>query len=305
MADMKPALVILAAGIGSRYGGLKQLDTIGPYGETLLDYSIYDAIRSGFGKVVFVIKESIEEDFRKVILDKLASHAEIGTVYQELWKIPPGIPVPAGRTKPWGTGHAVLMASQHVQGPFAVINSDDFYGRSAYRALAEYYRDWTPARETDYSMVAYTIGKTLSDFGAVSRSVCRVNESSLLVDVVERTHIERGKRGIVFRSDDGNPGSLPGKTIVSMNFWGFTPSFFNFLEEGFIRFIREHAADPRAEFYIPSAVNDLIRDGKVTVRVLPCTEQWFGMTYPEDRELVAQQIRKLVTDGTYPEKLWD
>ncbi|MFH1159486.1 MAG: nucleotidyltransferase [bacterium] len=301
---MKPSLLILAAGIGSRYGGLKQLDAIGPRGETIIDYSIYDAIRSGFGKVVFVIKESIEQDFREVVIDKLRPVADVDFVHQEIRKIPEGISVPADRTKPWGTGHAILMAEQKITGPFAVINSDDFYGRKAYQTLAAYYQDWTATRANDYSMVAYEIGKTLSDFGAVSRGVCQADDSSFLMDVVERTQIEKTSQGITFLDEEGKIVLLPGNTIVSMNFWGFTPSFFGYLKEGFEAFLRKHSTNPKAEFYIPSAVNKLIREQRATVKVLRCNEQWFGMTYKEDRAIVADRIRKLIEKGEYPEKLW-
>jgi len=301
---MKPTLVVLAAGIGSRYGGLKQLDAIGPGGETIIDYSVYDAIRAGFGKVVFVIKESIEKEFNDLIVAKLQPWIDIVCVYQELGKVPSGITVPADRVKPWGTGHAVLMAAGVVDTPFAVINSDDFYGREAYETLAGYYRDWTPEKKNDYSMVAYEVGKTLSEFGSVSRGVCYLNDQGQLVDVVERTSIERTPAGIGFRDESGAEIILPGQTVVSMNFWGFTPSFFGYLESGFSNFIRENAHNPKAEYYIPTAVNALIREGTATVQVLSCSAQWFGMTYREDRDQVTAGIRQLIEKGVYPVKLW-
>ena len=301
---MKPVLLILAAGIGSRYGGLKQLDAIGPNGETIIDYSIYDAVRTGFGKVIFVIKESIEKEFRKMVIDKLKPYIDMDFVNQEIWKVPEGLSFNADRTKPWGTAHAILMAEDKIDGPFAVINADDFYGRGAYQVLTHYYEGWTPARENDYSMVAYEIGKTLSDHGFVSRGICQADSSSFLEEVVERTRIERTQAGIVFQDEHGKEVILPEQAVVSMNFWGFTPSFFGYLRQGFTAFIQAHGDDPKAEYYIPTAVNKLIQQREVTVRVLPCNEQWFGMTYKEDRDIVVAGIRQLIENGEYPEKLW-
>jgi hypothetical protein len=301
---MKPTLLILAAGIGSRYGGLKQLDKIGPSGETIIDYSIYDAIRAGFGKVIFIIKESIEDDFKETFVEKLQDKIAIDYVFQETWMVPEGILVPDERQKPWGTGHAVMMADGKIDGPFAVINSDDFYGRGAYLTLAGYYQGWTPERENDYCMVGYHVANTLSEFGSVSRGVCSGDASSCLVDVVERTHIERGNPGIAYKDETGNLVSLPGETIVSMNFWGFTPSFFAHLVKGFGEFIKNNAENLKAEFYIPSVVNDLIKSKQATVKILDCPDKWFGMTYKEDRETVVRSIRELIKQGVYPENLW-
>lgn len=302
---MKPTLLILAAGVGSRYGGLKQLDRIGPNGETLLDYSIYDAVKSGFGKVVFVIKESLEAGFKEMFINRLQDHVEVDYVFQEIWMVPDGIMVTEERQKPWGTGHAVLMAEDHIDKPFAVINSDDFYGRKAYEALAKYYADWTPLREDDYCMVGYRIDKTLSNFGSVSRGICMVNESQELVDVVERTSIERTSEGIVYREGNEQAVIIPPGSTVSMNCWGFTPSFFKHLQTGFKDFIMNNHENPKAEFYIPSVVNHLIQSGKAGVKVLSCDEQWFGMTYQEDRTLVVDSIRMLIRQGVYPQKLWE
>ncbi len=301
---MKPTLLILAAGIGSRYGGLKQLDKIGPSGETIIDYSIYDAIRAGFGKVIFIIKESIEDDFKETFVEKLKDKIAIDYVFQEIWMVPEGVLVPDERQKPWGTGHAVMMADGKIDGPFAVINSDDFYGRGAYETLANYYKEWTPARENDYCMVGYHVANTLSEFGSVSRGVCRGDASSHLVDVVERTHIERGPVGIAYKDEHGNFIDLAGQTIVSMNFWGFTPSFFKHLNEAFGEFIRKNSENLKAEFFIPSMVNELINTRQATVKILDCHDKWFGMTYKEDRETVVRSIRELVRQGIYPENLW-
>lgn len=300
---MKPTLLILAAGMGSRYGGLKQLDQVGPSGETIIDYSIYDAIRAGFGKVIFIIKEAIEDDFKETFVERLQDKIAIDYVFQETWMVPEGIVIPDNRSKPWGTGHAVMMANGRINGPFAVINADDFYGRRAFQSLADYYKDWTRESSGDYCMVGYRVCNTLSEFGAVSRGVCEPDSNSFLVDVVERTRIEQSETGIAYESD-GQSVIIPGNTIVSMNFWGFTPSFFGFLNEGFERFIKANVENLKAEFYIPSVVNELIKSERATVRILDCDEKWFGMTYREDRETVAKSIRELVRQGVYPENLW-
>ncbi len=301
---MKPTLLILAAGMGSRYGGLKQLDRIGPSGETIIDYSVYDAVRAGFGKVVFIIKEAIEAEFREAFIDRLKGRVETDYMFQEIDKVPAGVAISAERTKPWGTGHAILMAAGRIDGPFAVINADDFYGRNAFESMAQYYRDWTPARDTDFCMAGYTVANTLSEFGAVSRGVCVTGPDGRLTDVTERTHIVRTETGIVYRDETGAMVPLSDDTIVSMNFWGFTPALFGFLESGFRAFIERNAGDPKAEYYIPGVVNDLVRGGNASVRVLDCNARWFGMTYREDREHVMQSIRALVSQGAYPENLW-
>lgn len=303
--EIKPSLLILAAGVGSRYGGLKQLDRIGPSGETIIDYSIYDALRAGFGKVVFIIKEAIEEDFKEAFVERLRDKADIDYVFQETWMVPEGISIPDNRTKPWGTGHAVLMADGKINQPFAVINGDDFYGRAAFQTLADYYRGWSPGRENDYCMVGYKVANTLSEFGAVSRGVCTTDENNLLLDVVERTHILRNNGKIIFQDEKGSEVPLDDETIVSMNFWGFTPSLFKYLKQGFEEFIRKNFDNPKAEFYIPGMVNDLIRTGKAGVKVLSSDAQWFGMTYKEDRIAVVKSVRNLVDQGVYPENLWE
>lgn len=301
---MKPALLILAAGIGSRYGGLKQLDTIGPHGETIIDYSIFDAIRAGFGKVVFVINERIEKDFREIIIKKLQPYISIDYVFQEVWKVPEGISWNRERTKPWGTGHALMMADGLIDAPFAVINADDFYGREAYQTLSDYYSGWTPERENDFAMVAFEIGKTLSENGSVSRGLCSMDPSSFLEHVVERTWIERSTEGIVYKDDDGSMILIPADTVVSMNFWGFTPSFLGYLKSGFREFFQLNGENLKSEYYIPTAVNRLIQEGKATVRVLPCAAKWFGITYKEDKEMVVKGIQELIEKGEYPGKLW-
>jgi UTP-glucose-1-phosphate uridylyltransferase len=301
---MKPALLILAAGMGSRYGGLKQLDAVGPSGETILEYSVYDAIRAGFGKVVFVIRKSFREDFKKVFMDKLASRIEVDCVLQEIDSIPPGFTVPEERQKPWGTGHAILMAKDVIDVPFAVINADDFYSRSAFLTLAEQYKTWQPGNGSDWCMVGYDLANTLSEHGFVSRGVCRADASGFLVDIVERTKIQRTPAGIGYQDEKDSAAIIPGNTIVSMNFWGFTPSLFGFLETGFKEFLAKNQKDPKSEYFIPSVVNGLIRNNTVTVKVLKCGGKWFGVTYREDRGMVVDQLKKLVGNGIYPQDLW-
>jgi len=302
---MKPTLLILAAGMGSRYGGLKQLDRVGPSGETIIDYSIYDAIRAGFGKVIFIIKEAIEDDFKEAFVERLKDKIAIDYVFQETWMVPEGITIPDNRSKPWGTGHAVMMADGKIDGPFAVINADDFYGRGAFETLARYYEGWNPANTGDYCMVGYRVANTLSEFGAVSRGVCQPDAASFLMDVVERTHIERIDGQVVYKNEREQQVVIPDDTFVSMNFWGFTPSFFSYLSRGFEKFIEQNASNIKAEFYIPTVVNELIKSKEATVKILHCNEKWFGMTYKEDRETVVKSIRELVKKGEYPERLWE
>lgn len=301
---MSPTLLILAAGIGSRYGGLKQLDTLGPSGETIIDYSIYDAIQAGFGKVVFVIRENIEKEFNEVFVKKLQSRVDIDYVLQEIEKIPVGFSVPKDRQKPWGTGHAILMAAEKIKEPFAVINADDFYSRSAFQELAGFYSNGNSEIPNEWCMVGYNIGNTLSEHGFVSRGVCKTSPGSFLEDIVERTRIERTDGGIVYKDEQDSPVVIPQDTLVSMNFWGFTPSVFGFLDAGFREFLKANADNPKSEFYIPSVVNDLIKKNEATVEVLKCEGKWFGVTYREDRETVVNQLRMLVNQGVYPLNLW-
>lgn len=302
--EMKPTLLILAAGIGSRYGSLKQLDRIGPSGETIIDYSIYDAIRAGFGKVIFVIKENIAKEFSEVFVEKLKGKIEVETVFQEIHNVPEGIQYSKERQKPWGTGHAVLMAAEKIHEPFAVINADDFYGSGSYQSLADFYKEWTPQMGNTYCMVGYELGKTLSEHGSVSRGVCKADGCAFLLEVTERTKIERDPAGIAYLDETGKSFYLDERTTVSMNFWGFTPTFFNFLETGFLGFLKTNANSPKTEFYIPGVVNDLLKRKEASVRILPCSDQWFGMTYREDRELVVSKIGELVKAGIYPVNLW-
>ena len=301
---MKPTLLILAAGIGSRYGSLKQLDTIGPSGETIIDYSIYDAIRAGFGKVVFVIKKNIAREFNEVFIEKLKGRIVADYVFQEIDRVPEGVVYPKEREKPWGTGHAVMMAAEKIHEPFAVINADDFYGRGSFQAIADFYKEWTPQKGNLFCMVGYELGRTLSEHGSVSRGVCKADGCAFLLGVTERTRIERDPGGIAYTDESEKSFYLDERTTVSMNFWGFTPSFFGHLESGFLDFIKDNATSAKAEFYIPTVINDLIRGKEATVRILPCSDQWFGMTYREDRDIVVSKISELVKAGVYPASLW-
>jgi len=300
---MKPTLVILAAGIGNRYGGLKQMDGVGPSGETIVDYSIYDAVRAGFGKIVFVIRRSIESEFREVFFERLRRSLDIDYVFQELEDLPEGMSVPEGRTKPWGTSHAVIAAAAKVGEPFAAINADDFYGLRAYEVMAGFLRT-LKNEETSYALVGYELNLTLSEHGSVARGVCEVDAEGMLTGIVERTCVERTPDGIVFKESDGRSISLSGRETASMNFWGFTPTFFAFARREFEIFFQKNINNPKAELFIPLVVNELIVTGQVRVKVLKGGEKWFGVTYKEDRPRVVEEIRKLVAAGIYPEKLF-
>ena len=301
---MKPTLLVLAAGLGSRYGSLKQMDGVGPSGEAIIDYSIYDAVRAGFGKVVFVIRHSFEKEFREIFTpQRFGGKIEIDFVYQELDYLPKGFSVPADRVKPWGTNHAVMMAAGTVKEPFAVINADDFYGREAYATIGDFLRSVEGKKES-YCMVGYRIENTLSDFGSVSRGVCGVGADGNLTSMVERTGIERKGGKIVFIDENGREQTLPDGTLVSMNMFGFTPDYFAHSEEYFKIFLSENMANPKAEFYIPVMVNKLVRDGVSTLRVLSTPAPWFGVTYKEDRPEVVAKIQALINKGEYPASLW-
>ncbi len=301
---MKPTLVVLAAGMGSRYGGLKQLDRIGPSGETILDYSVYDAILAGFGKVVFVIKKEIEKDFQEAILSKLSSRIPVEYVFQDINTVPGCVLHTADRKKPWGTAHALLMAANRIQEPFGVINADDFYGRNSYRAIADFYQDWKPGSDGNYCMIGFTIASTLSEHGTVSRGVCVADKGGFLQEITERTGVGRFPEGIGFKDENGQVITFPPDAMVSMNFWGFTPSVFQFIDTGFYNFYLENSKSTTAEYYIPTIVNDMVKTKSATVKILDSHEQWFGITYREDRAMVAEKMRRLVADGFYPEKLW-
>lgn len=301
---MKPTLLVMAAGIGSRYGGLKQLDGVGPHQETIIDYSIFDAKRAGFGKAVFIIRKDIEEDFKATIGHRWQDHFPLEYVHQELDILPAGFTPPAGREKPWGTGHAVLMARDVIQEPFAAINADDFYGADAFGLLCRYLAQAKDGVQADYSMVGYQLRNTLSAHGSVSRGICSTDADGHLTEVVETHSIERAGTGARYPDETGRFLELTGDETTSMNFWGFTPSLFDHLKTQFIAFLREHGQKPRSEFLLPTVVSTLIRTGQATVRVLPSSASWFGVTYREDKPLVQQKIRSLIQESVYPRHLW-
>lgn len=302
---MKPTLLVLAAGMGSRYGGLKQLDGIGPNGETIMDYSIYDAIRSGFGKVVFVIRHDFEKDFKEKILSKYENHIAVDVVFQSIDKLPDGFVPNTERTKPWGTNHAVLMGSEIIREPFAVINADDFYGQDSFRVLAKALTDME-GKTGEYCMVGFRVGNTLSESGEVSRGVCHISDDGFLTTVTERHHIMRRDGGAVsFLDESGNAIVLDDNALVSMNMWGFTPDYFEYSKKAFVEFLSEHGNDLKTEFYIPSMVNELITRGAASVKVYDTTSSWFGVTYAADKPSVMANVAKLVEEGVYPNKLFD
>lgn len=300
---MKPTLFVLAAGMGSRYGGLKQLDGLGPNGETIMDYSIFDAIRGGFGKLVFVIRKSFEEDFRKKIISKYENHIPVELVFQDLNDLPEGFTCPEGREKPWGTNHAVLMGKNVIKEPFAVINADDFYGRDSFAVLGKQLSEMD-GKKNEYCMVGYRVGNTLSESGSVARGICETNAEGFLTGVVERTAIERIDGEIQFIDENGQKVVLEENTPVSMNMWGFTPDYFEHSEASFIAFLKENIQKPKSEFFIPLTVNELITSQTATVKVLDTTSKWFGVTYAADRQGVVDKIQALVEAGEYPNKLF-
>ncbi len=301
---MKPTLLILAAGIGSRYGGVKQMDKIGPSGETIIDYSIFDAIKAGFGKVVFVINKKIENDFKEVFEKKLNGKIKTEYVLQEIDNVPFDYEIHPDRKKPWGTAHAVLVAKNKINEPFAVINADDFYGYRAYKLINDFFKD-IDYSSNQYAMVAYQLGNTISEYGSVSRGICTIDNEGFLREVIEHTNIETINNNIGYKDDQGNWEFLPETTYVSMNFWGFTPGLFNFLIKGFDNFIKHNAYDPKAEYFIPSVVSELINNLNATVRVLKTDDQWFGVTYKEDKALTIHKIKQLIDKGEYPVNLWN
>lgn len=295
----KPTLLILAAGMGSRYGGLKQVDPVGPNGETIIDYSIFDALRAGFGKLVFVIRRDIEHQFKEIIGARFEKRVPVEYVFQELDMLPPGFSVPAGRTKPWGTTHAILLAESAVKEPFAAINADDFYGRQAYEVLARHLTSVTP----DYAMVGFVLRNTLSKHGTVTRGISRVDENNYLKNVVEMMKIEPDGDGAKNTGPDGQVTQLTGDEAVSMNFWGFNPAVFPQLRANFTAFLKKSGQEQKSECYIPTTVNELVTAGQAKVKVLRTNDSWFGVTYREDRPRVIESIGKLITSGVYPPNL--
>ncbi len=297
---MKPTLLVLAAGMGSRYGGLKQIDPVGPAGETIIDYSIYDAMRAGFGKLVFVIRNDIEAQFKEIIGARFANRIPVEYVFQELDKLPAGFSVPPGRTKPWGTTQAILMAEDVIREPFAAINADDFYGADSFQVLSKQLQSGS----SDYSMVGFVLRNTLSEFGSVARGVCEVDANDYLKNIIELTKIEKDGNGAKYTDADGNLKKLTGDEPVSMNMWGFNPDIFPHLRREFTEFLKLQGKAEKSECYIPMTVGDLIRQDRAKCRVLRSTASWFGVTYREDRPRVVESIQGLIKQGLYPEKLW-
>ncbi len=300
---MKPTLFILAAGMGSRYGGLKQLDGLGPSGETIMDYSVYDALRAGFGKIVFVIRHDFEDEFRKKVISKYEGHVPVEVVFQDVKNVPEGIATNPERTKPWGTGHAVLMGKDVIKEPFAVINADDYYGAESFRILGDFLRS-VEGKKGRYCMIGFRIENTLSENGGVSRGLCEVSADGNLTGVTECHGIQRKEGKLVQTIADGTEASFPEGANVSMNMWGFTPDYFDYSTAAFLDFLKKNSQELKAEFYIPSVVNDLIEAGEIELKVLETPSKWFGVTYAADRQATVDQFKKLVEEGVYPAKLF-
>lgn len=300
---MKPTLFILAAGMGSRYGSLKQLDGVGPGGETIMDYSVYDALRAGFGKLVFVIRRTFEKDFREKIISKYENHIPVEVVFQDLDNLPEGFKLNPEREKPWGTNHAVMMGEGVIKEPFAVINADDFYGRESFAILAKKLQELN-GKEGHYCMVGYRLSNTLSESGAVARGICETDNDGFLTSVVEQTHIVRVDEVIKYKDSEGRWFEVPENTPVSMNMWGLTPDYFEHSNKYFVKFLEQHIDNLKAEFFIPLMIEYLISTKEADVQVLDTPSKWFGVTYAEDRPSVVDKLRKLVEAGEYPSPLW-
>ena len=300
---MKPTLLVLAAGLGTRYGGLKQIETVGPYGETIIDYSIYDALTAGFSKVVFIIMHYFEDAFREKVGRKFDGLVETAYAYQELDSCLGGFKPSKKRHKPWGTGHALLVAEEVISEPFAVINADDYYGSNSLRLIAEFVQAGDISY-SDYAMIGYMLRNTLSEYGTVARGVCECDERMFLKRVVERTKVEKTTDGARYIDTDGAVYNLSGEKVVSMNLWGFQPSIFEHMRMQFERFLKDYGDRDDAEFFIPSVVDELIRGGRAKVKVLPTEDTWFGITYPQDKAIAMKCIRRLIDEGVYPERLW-
>jgi len=302
MPKTKPTLLILAAGLGSRYGSLKQIDQIGPSGERIIDYSVYDAIKAGFGKIVYVIRESFKEEFKEVILDALPPDIETDIVCQELDSVPSEIPLSKERVKPWGTGHALLTAVSAIKEPFAVINADDFYGAESFKIAVDFLT--SVESNSMYALIGYLMNNTLSEYGSVSRGICKADSSNYLSSIVERTEIKISENGIIFKNGNGSWKSLTGDEIVSMNMFAFTPSVFKHFDEYFQKFIKDSGDDLKAEYFMPSVIDNLINSKLAEVKILETTASWFGLTYSEDKPIAQKRILDLVEKGIYPQKLW-
>ena len=303
---MKPTLLLLAAGMGSRYGGLKQLDGLGPNGETIMDYSIYDAIKAGFGKIVFVIRKDFEQEFRDKVLSKYEGHIPAELCYQSLDALPEGFSVPEGREKPWGTNHAVMMAKDLIKEPFCVINCDDFYNRDSFMVIGKFLSELPDNSKNTYAMVGFRVGNTLSENGTVARGVCSKDANDLLTSVVERTDIMRVEGSVAYKDEAGECVNIGDNTPVSMNMWGFTPDYFEHSDAYFKQFLSDpkNQTNLKAEFFIPLMVNELVNNGTASVKVLDTTSKWFGVTYAADREATVNRIQTLVNEGVYPSKLF-
>ena len=303
---MKPTLFILAAGMGSRYGGLKQLDGLGPHGETIMDYSVYDAIRAGFGKIVFVIRHDFEDEFRKKIISKYEGVVPVEVVFQDINKIPAQYKdkMNPERSKPWGTNHAVMMGKEAINEPFGVINADDYYGPESFQLLADFLKS-VEGEKGKYCMIGFRIENTLSENGGVSRGLCEVNAEGYLTGVKECHGIEMKPDGSLIQVEDDKELPFPAGASVSMNMWGFTPDYFDFSEKAFVKFLDENAGELKSEFYIPTVVNDLINSGKATLKVEQTPSKWFGVTFAADRDATVAQFKKLHQQGLYPDSLFD
>lgn len=302
----KPILVVMAAGMGSRYGGLKQIDPVGKNGEIIMDFSVFDAVRAGFSKVVFIIKEELLRDFKEVVGDRVSAYIPVEYAFQKLDDIPAGFSVPEGRVKPWGTGHAVLAARDHIDAPFAVINADDFYGGEAFRKIGAFLQNAQDGDKAHWVMVGYRLANTLTENGHVARGVC-VEKDGVLDTIVERTHIEWRPDGPAYTEDEGETWhALPEDATVSMNLWGFTPGFIQDLERGFTAFLKnDMPKNPlKAEYFLPFVVNDRIRAGKADVQVLKSGDKWYGVTYQEDKPVVMRALADMMAAGVYPDPLW-
>jgi hypothetical protein len=302
---MKPTLLILAAGMGSRYGKLKQMDGFGPHGETIMEYSIYDAIQAGFGKIVFVVRQSFLEDIQSYFIPRLQGRVEVAFVCQEMDILPKGADVDSVRTKPWGTGHAVWVAKEVINEPFGVINADDYYGVDAYKILSSFLVQQFKSNAPDYAVVGYYLNNTLSEHGTVNRGICNVDQHGNLESVKEVVKIKRNEAGLIAYPDADGEALLSEDTLVSMNMWGFLPSYFSYCENLFAEFLKKEGHNPSSEFFIPVLVDYLIKSNTLKVRVLDTTSDWFGVTYQEDKPFVMEKINHLIRQGVYPEKLWN
>jgi hypothetical protein len=299
---MRPTLLVLAAGMGTRYGGNKQLDEVGPSGETIIDYSIYDAIRAGFGKIVFVIRRDIEEQVKERFVEKLQGKIEVDYVFQEITNLPEGVKVSPERQKPWGTSHAILVTKPKIKEPFGVINADDFYGVESFKILHDFLVN---DKDSDnYCIVGYKLGNTLSDHGHVNRGVCQAGEDGFLRKIVEMRQIEKTRDGAVAPGPDGQQLHFTGNEIVSMNLWGFKPSCYSFLGKEFRNFIDKYGMDLKSELDIPTSVDNFVKNGEITIRILMSNERWFGVTYREDKPFVVENIKKMIRKGIYPARIY-